>query len=104
MMLWLQAQGCHNINFVTHEHVAPQIVEAVSAAAATGLRLPIVYNTSAHDALESVALFEDIVDIFRPDFNYWSAERKTYLKAADYPDAARAAILAMHARMMLVEA
>jgi putative pyruvate formate lyase activating enzyme len=96
-MLWLQAQGCHNINFVTPEHVVPQIVEAVTEAAARGLRLPIVYNTSAYDALESVGLVDGIVDIFMPDFKYWSAERsKTYMKAADYPDAARAAIKAMH--------
>ena len=100
MMLWLQAKGCHNINFVTPEHVAPQVVEAVSEAAALGLRLPIVYNTSAYDALESLELVEDIVDIFMPDFKYWSAERsKIYMKAADYPDAARAAIQAMHAQV-----
>jgi putative pyruvate formate lyase activating enzyme len=100
MMLWLQTQGCHNINFVTSEHVAPQVVEAVSNAAALGLHLPIVYNTSAYDALESLALLEDIVDIFMPDFKYWSAERsKAYMKAADYPDAARAAIQAMHAQV-----
>jgi putative pyruvate formate lyase activating enzyme len=100
MMLWLQAQGCHNINFVTPEHVVPQVVEAVSDAAGLGLQLPIVYNTSAYDALESLALLEDIVDIFMPDFKYWSAERsKTYMKAADYPEAARAAIQAMHAQV-----
>jgi len=100
MMLWLQAQGCHNINFVTPEHVAPQVIEAVSIAAELGLHLPIVYNTSAFDALESVALLEGIVDIFMPDFKYWSDERsKVYLKAADYPRAARAAIQAMHAQV-----
>ena len=74
MMLWLQAQGCHNINFVTPEHVAPQVIEAVSIAAELGLHLPIVYNTSAYEALESVALLEGIVDIFMPDFKYWSPE------------------------------
>jgi putative pyruvate formate lyase activating enzyme len=100
MMLSLQAQGCHNINFVTPEHVAPQVVEAVSTAAALGLHLPIVYNTSAYDALESLALVEGIVDIFMPDFKYWSSKRSTmYMKAADYPDAARAAIQAMHAQV-----
>jgi putative pyruvate formate lyase activating enzyme len=100
MMLWLQAQGCHNINFVTPEHVAPQVVEAVSEAAGGGLHLPIVYNTSAYDALESLALLDGIVDIFMPDFKYWSAERsKAYMKAADYPEAARAAIKAMHAQV-----
>ena len=99
MMLWLQAQECHNINFVTPEHVVPQVIEAVSIAAALGLHLPIVYNTSAYDALESLALLEGIVDIFMPDFKDWSAERsKVYMKAADYPGAARAAIQAMHAQ------
>jgi putative pyruvate formate lyase activating enzyme len=63
MMLWLQDQGCHNINFVTPEHVVPQIVEAVAEAAALGLRLPIVYNTSGYDALDSIHLLDGIVDI-----------------------------------------
>jgi putative pyruvate formate lyase activating enzyme len=100
MMLSLQAEGCHNINFVTPEHVAPQVVEAVCEAAALGLHLPIVYNTSAYDALESIALLQDIVDIYMPDFKYWSSERsRTYMKAADYPEAARAAIQAMHAQV-----
>jgi putative pyruvate formate lyase activating enzyme len=100
MMLWLQAQGCHNINFVTPEHVAPQVVEAVGSAAALGLHLPIVYNTSAYDSLESIAVLEGIVDIFMPDFKCWSAERsRKYMKAADYPDAARGAIQAMHAQV-----
>jgi len=97
MMLELQDQGCHNINFVTPEHVAPQVVEAVAVAADRGLVLPIVYNTSAYDSLESIELMDGIVDIYMPDFKYWSAERsRTYLKAEDYPQAARAAIKAMH--------
>jgi putative pyruvate formate lyase activating enzyme len=97
MMLSLQARGCHNINFVTPEHVVPQIVEAVAEAVDAGLRLPIVYNTSAYDALDSVALLQGIVDIYMPDFKYWSREASgRYMKAADYPDAARAAIRAMH--------
>jgi putative pyruvate formate lyase activating enzyme len=99
-MMWLQERGCHNINFVTPEHVAPQVVEAVNEAVPLGLRLPIVYNTSAYDSLESLALLDGIVDIYMPDFKYWSAERsRTYMKAADYPEAARAAILAMHAQV-----
>ena len=97
MMLCLQEQGCHNINFVTPEHVAPQILEAVVEAVDRGLRLPIVYNTGAYDSLDSVALMDGVVDIYMPDFKYWSSERSTtYLKAEDYPDAARAAIKAMH--------
>jgi putative pyruvate formate lyase activating enzyme len=97
MMLALEGRGCHNINFVTPEHVAPQVVEAVAAAVEAGLSLPIVYNTSAYDSLESLRLMDGIVDIYMPDFKYWSAERSaTYLKAENYPAAARAAIKEMH--------
>ncbi len=97
MMLELQRLGCHNINFVTPEHVVPQVLEAVAVAAEQGLVLPIVYNTSAYDALESLALMDGIVDIYMPDFKFWSADKsRTYLKAEDYPDAARAAIVEMH--------
>jgi putative pyruvate formate lyase activating enzyme len=49
MMLELQALGCHNINWVTPEHVVPQILEALPIALAGGLRLPIVYNTSSYE-------------------------------------------------------
>jgi putative pyruvate formate lyase activating enzyme len=97
MMLGLQRLGCHNINFVTPEHVVPQVIEAVALAADAGLTLPIVYNTSAYDALESLELLDGIVDIYMPDFKYWSSERSArYLKAEDYPDTARAAIKEMH--------
>jgi putative pyruvate formate lyase activating enzyme len=97
MMLSLQHRGCHNINFVTPEHVVPQVLEAVAAAVDLGLRLPLVYNTSAYDALDSLALMDGIVDIYMPDFKYWFAESSAkYMKAVDYPKVARAAIKAMH--------
>ena len=96
-MLDLQGQGCHNINFVTPEHVAPQVVEAVAVAIPQGLRLPIVYNTSAYDALSSLRLLDGIVDIYMPDFKFWSMESARRLaKAKDYPERARAAIKEMH--------
>lgn len=97
MMLELQRQGCHNINFVTPEHVVAQIIEAVAIAFERGLNIPIVYNTSAYDALESIELMDGIADIYMPDFKFWSAEpSKLYMKAEGYPDAAREAIRAMH--------
>ncbi|MFQ5443548.1 MAG: radical SAM protein, partial [Nitrospinales bacterium] len=80
MMLDLQKLGCHNINFVTPEHVAPQILEALPHAVEMGLRLPLVYNTGAYDSMDSMRLMEGIVDIYMPDFKYWDAERsKKYL-------------------------
>src|SRR5580658_647017 len=60
MMLELQSGGCHNINFVTPEHVVPQIIEAVAIAAGQGLRLPLVYNTSSYDSLDSLQLLDGI--------------------------------------------
>ena len=97
MMLQLQQSGCHNINFVTPEHVVPQVIEAVGEAVDRGLNLPIVYNTSAYDSLESIELLDGIVDIYMPDFKYWSAERsRTYMMAENYPEVARRVIKAMH--------
>ena len=97
MMLQLQETGCQNINWVTPEHVVPQILEALPAAIEGGLKLPIVYNTSAFDSMESLRLMDGIVDIYMPDFKYWSPEQsKHYLKTPDYPHAARSAIREMH--------
>jgi len=100
MMLDLQTAGCHNINFVTPEHVVPQILEALALAVERGLRLPLVYNTSAYDSLESIRLMDGLVDIYMPDFKLWEAEHcAKYLVARDYADAARAVIAAMHAQV-----
>ena len=97
MMLALQAQGCHNINLVSPEHVAPQILEALPLAVEGGLRLTIVYNTSGYDALESLRLLDGVVDIYMPDFKIWEpAIALKYLMAAGYPEAARRAIVEMH--------
>jgi putative pyruvate formate lyase activating enzyme len=97
MMLELQAIGCHNINWVTPEHVVPQILEALPLAYAAGLALPIVYNTSAYDSLESLRLMDGIVDVYMPDFKLWTSESaRRYLKRADYPDVARESILEMN--------
>jgi putative pyruvate formate lyase activating enzyme len=97
MMLALQARGCHNVNFVTPEHVVPQVLEAVSLAVPRGLRLPLVYNTSAYDSLESLRWLDGIVDIYMPDLKVWSAaSAKRYLMAEDYPAAARNALEEMH--------
>jgi len=97
MMLALQAQGCHNINFVTPTHVVAQILEALLIAVPQGLHLPLVYNTSAYDSLDSLALMDGVVDIYMPDFKFWDPEKAgLYAKAPDYPEVARRAIREMH--------
>jgi putative pyruvate formate lyase activating enzyme len=96
MMLELQAIGCHNINWVTPEHVVPQILEALPHAVAGGLRLPIVYNTSSYDSLDSLRLMEGIVDVYMPDLKLLTRDgARRYLKRADYGDVARETVKEM---------
>jgi putative pyruvate formate lyase activating enzyme len=100
MMLALQEQRCHNINFVTPEHVVPQILEALLIAVERGLRLPLVYNTGSYDSLDSIELMDGVVDIYMPDFKFWDSEMaRHYSRAPDYPEAARRVIKAMHAQV-----
>jgi putative pyruvate formate lyase activating enzyme len=97
MMLELQEVGCHNINWVTPEHVVPQILEALPLAVEAGLRLPIVYNTSSYDSLDSLELMDGVVDVYMPDFKLWDSDRaRRYLAKRDYPEVARQTVKEMH--------
>ncbi len=97
LMLQLQEQGCHNVNFVTPEHVAPQVLEAIYEAVPMGLSVPIVYNTSAYDSLRSLELMDGVVDVYMPDFKFWDPDQaKRLVLADDYPETARVAIREMH--------
>jgi len=97
LMLQLQYRGCHNVNLVTPEHVVPQVVEALAVAIEAGLSVPVVYNTSAYDAVASLELLDGLVDIYMPDFKFWSHESaRRLVKAEDYPQRAREAIAEMH--------
>jgi putative pyruvate formate lyase activating enzyme len=99
-MLDLQDTGCHNVNFVTPEHVVPQILEALVIAVERGLHLPLVYNTSAYDSIESIQWMDGVVDVYMPDFKLWDAEHcRKYLVASNYAEAARKVIAAMHAQV-----
>jgi putative pyruvate formate lyase activating enzyme len=104
LMLGLQAQGCHNVNWVTPEHVVPQILEAMPIAVERGLSVPTVYNTSAYDSLDSLRLMEGIVSIYMPDLKLWTSEAsRRYLRRADYPEVARESIAEMHRQVGLLE-
>ena len=97
MMVSLQRQGCHNINFVTPSHVVPQILAALPKAIEKGLSIPLVYNSSGYDSVGTLKLLEGIFDIYMPDFKFWTRESgKRYAKAPDYAERARKAILEMH--------
>ena len=91
--LALESEGAHNINLVTPTHFTPSIIESVKEARERGLSVPVVYNTSSYDSVETIRMLSDTVDIFLPDLKYYrSATAKKYSFSADYPEIARAAI------------
>lgn len=97
MMLSLQNQGCHNINFVSPSHVVPQILAGLLIAAKAGLRLPLVYNTGGYDSVRTLALLDGIVDIYMPDMKYADAEiARRYSKVSNYPAVNQVAVQEMH--------
>ena len=96
-MLVLQEKGCHNINFVTPTHFAPQIVEAIAIAAAKGLELPIVWNCGGYESMEVIKLLDGVVDIYMPDVKFFnSAYAEKYCGAQDYPEVVRKILKEMH--------
>ncbi len=97
MMLQLQAQGCHNINFVTPSHVVAQIIAAVDIATQQGLNLPLVYNTGGYDSPEALALLDGIIDIYMPDMKYGDSKlARKYSKVRNYVEVNFAAVKEMH--------
>lgn len=97
IMLGLQRQGCHNINFVTPSHVVPQILGALEIAVSHGLNVPLVYNSGGYDLPETLKLLDGVIDIYMPDFKFWDPEiARATCEAADYPEVARQALVEMH--------
>jgi putative pyruvate formate lyase activating enzyme len=97
MMVALQQQGCHNINFVTPSHVVPQILSALAIAIQQGLSVPLVYNSGGYDLPATLRLLEGVFDIYMPDFKFWDAQvAETACQAKDYPQIARRALREMH--------
>ncbi|MGB2798728.1 MAG: radical SAM protein [Dehalococcoidia bacterium] len=97
MMLALQEQGCHNINFVSPTHVVPQILEALQVAAGLGLSIPLVYNCGGYESLETLKLLDGIVDIFMPDMKYSDEKNgRRFSGIKNYPSVNQAAVKEMH--------
>ena len=96
IFLELQEKGANNINLVTPGQYVPHIIWAVEQARNQGLKLPIVYNTSSYEKVETIMRLQGIVDIYLPDFKYMSSDiAMKYSKAKDYPEVAKAAIAEM---------
>ena len=110
----MQQYGTHNINFVTPEHVVPQVALTIIHAQERGLHIPIIYNTSSYDSADSLELLDGLIDIYLPDFVRWSTlsflstalltssqkmwdseSSRRLLKADDYPKTAKESIKLM---------
>lgn len=92
----LKEQGANNINLVTPTHFVPQIKNALIEAKQQGLSLPIVYNTSSYERVETLQMLEGLIDVYLPDMKYYSTElAQKYSHAPDYFEVADAAIAEM---------
>ena len=97
MMQELQGRGCHNINFVSPTHFAPQMARSILLAAQNGLRVPIVYNTNAYDAVSVLQLLDRVVDVYLPDLKYADDESGyAYSKVSGYKEFSRLALKEMY--------
>lgn len=96
VMIYLQEQGCHNINLVTPTHYAPQIVAALPFAIELGLELPLVYNCGGYESLAVIELLDGIVDIYMPDIKFFSPQfAEKYAHAKNYFEVATRVLLEM---------
>jgi putative pyruvate formate lyase activating enzyme len=100
MMLELQTRGAHNINLVTSTHFLPYIARAIAMARDSGLRIPIVSNTSGYERVETVRMLEGLVQVYMVDMRYSQDETaERYSQAPGYPGYNRAAIREMLERV-----
>lgn len=99
IFLNLQSRGCHNINLVSPTSYIPHITLAIVDAKKKGLVIPIIYNTNAYESVEALRALNGLVDIYLPDFKYWSpaiAERLSGVpKGKSYPNFAKETLLEM---------
>lgn len=96
VFLELQEKGANNINLVTPSHYVLQIIEALKKAKTMGLSIPVVYNSSAYEKVETLKLLEGLVDVYLPDLKYVNEHlSKKYSNASNYPGVAKEAIKEM---------
>ena len=96
IFLELKEKGAANINLVTGAHYVPQIIEALKLARMQGMDLPVVYNSSGYEKLETLKLLEGYVDIYLPDLKYMEPDlAQKFSHAPDYVERAKAAIKEM---------
>ncbi len=93
LMIYLQDQGVHNINLVTATHFTEQLVPILRELRSGALHIPVVWNSSAYESVETLRLLDGLVDIYLPDYKYSDSKlAAAYSHAPDYPEIALAAI------------
>jgi len=105
LMIKLQKVRCHNINLVTPTHYVPSIVNALQKAIKNGLHIPLVYNTSGYETLETLQLLDGIVDIYLPDCKFMDPKHaaKYSGETYNYPYYAQIALKEMHRQVGVLE-
>lgn len=97
IFLELQDKKANNINLVTPSHYVPAIIKALSKAKNEGLSIPIVYNTSSYENIDTLKRLDGLIDVYLPDMKYMSADAAAkYSHAPDYPKVAMSAIAEMY--------
>jgi putative pyruvate formate lyase activating enzyme len=97
VMIELQEKGCHNIGLVSPTHFSATILKSIYIAARQGLRLPIIYNTNGYDSVDMLRYYEDVIDIYLPDFKYGNDEyAKKYSLVDNYFEKTKAAVKEMY--------
>lgn len=88
-----QERNAHNINLVTATHFTPSVAHALQLAKEGGLKIPVIWNSSGYEKVETLKMLEGLVDIYLPDFKTLSSDiAKRYFNAPDYPDFAKEAL------------
>jgi putative pyruvate formate lyase activating enzyme len=99
-MVYLQDVGCHNINWVSPTHFAPQLTKSLFIARENGLKIPVVYNTGGYDSPELIEMMAGIIDIYMPDIKYGSNENgRKYSGVKNYWDMVRASVKKMYSQV-----
>ena len=100
IMIEQQNRGANNINLVTPTMYVEQIIKAIDIAKNNGLNIPIVYNTNGYEEVETIKKLKGCVDIYLPDFKYFSNELAIkYSKVPNYFEKATSALLEMQSQI-----
>ena len=96
----LKGKGANNINLVTPTHFVPDIIKALDIAKVQNLNIPVVYNTSGYEKVETLKMLDGYIDIYLPDFKYYIEETaKEYSNSPNYTDCVKKALAEMYCQV-----